>query len=247
MPITYRCNICGTANRRDETPNREVMSCTGCKSSVRQRTLFDLVMQLVHDRSLTAAEAPPRKDIAILGCSESANYTPVLGRLFTFTNTYYDRTPRLDLIDPAAEFHGSADIVICSEVLEHVEPPVARAFQGLRTILKPGGATIITVPFDPDNPTVEHYPDACSITVVERNGGRQVDWVDARGETHTDPEPVFHGGVGLTLEMRLFGLPSLLEGLRTAGFEAAVRHYQIPESGIFWPHPWSVPVIAVRR
>ena len=65
------------------------------------------------------------------------------------------------------------------------------------------------------------------------------------GQVEEFPSPVFHGGPGTTLEMRLFSRDSLLRDLRAAGFrEVRVADEGVPEFGIVWPVPWSLPVVA---
>ncbi len=68
---------------------------------------------------------------------------------------------RIDLCHTSAlsDQHASAyDLVICSEVLEHVEDPHA-AMRTLTRLLRPGGTLLVTSPFLwPDHAT-EDYPD----------------------------------------------------------------------------------------
>jgi 2-polyprenyl-3-methyl-5-hydroxy-6-metoxy-1,4-benzoquinol methylase len=61
-----------------------------------------------------------------------------------------------DLVnDPVpTNMHGSADCVVCTEVLEHLEDPQA-AIKKLYSLLKPGGIIIVTVPDDRLPPEVE--------------------------------------------------------------------------------------------
>lgn len=56
-----------------------------------------------------------------------------------------------DMFSPPAEirqFVGSADVAVCSDVIEHVDDPVAFLRQA-STYLKPGGKLILTVPGGP--------------------------------------------------------------------------------------------------
>ncbi|MFI4924463.1 MAG: hypothetical protein ACHQJ7_04900 [Vicinamibacteria bacterium] len=65
------------------------------------------------------------------------------------------------------------------------------------------------------------------------------------GRTQRFADPVFHGGPGTTLEMRLFSRDALLRAFERAGF-ASVRIADEPclPFGIHWPEPWSVPMVA---
>ena len=67
--------------------------------------------------------------------------------------------------------------------------------------------------------------------------------VDGQEEIFDDL--IFHGGDGMTLEMRMFSEPDLRRRLAEAGF-GSVRVYadQVPEFGILWPMDWAVPIAA---
>lgn len=65
---------------------------------------------------------------------------------------------KIDLCHGTTVHRESFDLVICSEVLEHVEDPHA-ASRTLRDLLRPDGTLLITSPFLwPDHATVD-YPD----------------------------------------------------------------------------------------
>jgi hypothetical protein len=64
-----------------------------------------------------------------------------------YKNTFFDVRPRLDITNPSIFLRGSADILISSDVLEHVFFPVSKALDGHSTVLKRGGLLILTVPY----------------------------------------------------------------------------------------------------
>jgi hypothetical protein len=135
--------------------------------------------------------------------------------------------------------------ILCSEVLEHVTPPVEPAFQGLVDLLKPGGALLLTVPYQINTGTIEHFPDLheFSLTVV---GGEYVLVNRTRDDVYQVFDKLtFHGGIGSTLEMRIFGEPDLLRNLAEAGFEqVSVLREDYPAFGILHRESWSLPILA---
>jgi SAM-dependent methyltransferase len=56
--------------------------------------------------------------------------------------------PEFDLLAPPADFEGwgAADVVICEQVLEHVEDP-AIAMSTLQRLVRPGGTVLVSTPF----------------------------------------------------------------------------------------------------
>ncbi|MCC7328443.1 MAG: class I SAM-dependent methyltransferase [Burkholderiales bacterium] len=244
--IPFVCNLCGTANSGTLTElSREAPSCTHCGSNVRFRAMAYLTTLEVLVRAQPLPEVAPRKDIFGLGLSDADAYARPLAEKFSYENTYYHTQPRLDIANIDAAREGRYDFVIASDVFEHVVPPVARAFENARRMLKPGGKFIFTVPFVPEGDTREHYPELHDWSMAENNGR----WTltnrtdDGREQSFTDL--VFHGGPGSTLEMRLFSGAALEREFRAAGFSCLrVAAESCLRFGIHWPEPWSVPMVA---
>lgn len=178
--------------------------------------------------------------------TDSENYASRLMEKFSYRNTYFHREPRLDIAsDLDATLLGENDFVIASEVFEHVQPPVARAFDNVFRLLKPGGWFILTVPFGLQEKTTEHYPDLHDFKIVESDGKYVLTNVTREGLVQTFHQLVFHGGPGTTLEMRVFAERDLIEHLTAAGFsEVEVHRRPFFEHGIWWEVPCSFPISA---
>jgi hypothetical protein len=204
--INFTCNVCGK-----EVPilgisfNREIPSCSFCSSTVRIR---EIAWHLSFFRG---------KNLKVVGLSDHeaiANFAKSLE--FDYINSYFDVEPQLDISHPSEIWHNFADILISSDVMEHVMPPIGRAFLGHYRVLKPGGTLIMTTPYFHRSSFIEKYPHMWGYSVDESGQ------VFANGSDYKDlkiEDPIFHGGPGNTLEMRLFTPEIIEEGLDNVGFQ----------------------------
>ena len=241
--------MCGLENRARPlhvVENREANSCAGCGSSLRMRSIVHWLSMELFGESLPLPAFPTDKSIRGLGMSDWDGYALRLAERLSYSNTFYDREPRLDITRIRAREHGRYRFVISSDVLEHV--PVAgldAAFLNLRRLLGSGGSLILTVPFTKAGVTHEHFPDMNDFRIVEEGGVRVLHNRTARGERQRFDSLVFHGGEGMTLEMRQFSEPDLRRRLREAGFcSVRVCPDHVPAYGILWPMDWAVPIVA---
>ena len=245
--VTFRCNICGTNNTvPPELLERETRSCSGCGSSVRLRAVIHVLSAELFGRSLPLLEFPQRKDLVGAGMTDPDGYAAGLARKFSYTNTYSHQEPRLDITAPDPRWEGAFDFLICSEVFEHVPPPVSRAFDNLRRLVKPGGGVVIfTVPYTKALRTVEHFPDLNEYNIAVEDGRHVLRNRTRDGREQAFDDLVFHGGPGETLEMRVFGEADLLREFRRAGFdEVKVHREPCAKYGIYWRSDEGLPVSA---
>jgi SAM-dependent methyltransferase len=245
----FTCNICGSRQQADASSfGRESPNCDRCGSTVRYRSLIHHLSLALFGKSLALPDFPSSPRIRGVGMSDWDGFASALAKKLDYTKTYFDQEPRLDLKNLAPGQHGSCDFVLCSEVLEHVTPPVEPAFQGLSDLLKPGGALLLTVPYQINTGTIEHFPELheFSLTVV---GGEYVLVNRTRaGAYQVFDKLTFHGGIGSTLEMRIFGEPDLLRNLAEAGFEQVrVLREDYPSFGILHRESWSLPILARKK
>ena len=139
MPV-FRCNICGARNRSTvKLSEREGGLCSNRGSNIRLRSVVLALSRALFNCELALTDFPNLKTVRGLGFSDSEIYARPLERLFSYSNTYFHREPRFDIAQSDPARLGLFDFVICSEVLEHVAPPVDRAFATLRALLKPSG------------------------------------------------------------------------------------------------------------
>lgn len=245
--VSFVCNICDSAGLLERRLlTREAATCATCGSSVRTRAIVHLLSMGLFGRSLALRDFPHDRQVRGVGLSDWVGYGRPLAEHFDYTNTSSDVEPRLDITRISDEMAGTCDFLIATEVFEHVLAPVQRAFDGARRLLKPGGVMVLTVPFDDAAPaTKEHFPQLNDFSIVAEDGRRRLYNTRLDGQTEVFDDLIFHGGPGSTLEMRLFGLDALIDHCRQAGFaQVDVAKDDVPERGIAWLHPWSVPILA---
>lgn len=241
--LRFICNICGaTASAPTEHFDRETPNCSHCGSNVRFRAFIALLGQALGRGTTPLVDWPVDKAISGVGLSDWPGYAAVLAEKCDYRNTHFHAEPKLDICAPPSDWQERFDFLLSSDVFEHVMPPVQAAFEGSFRLLKPGGLLVMSVPFVPKARTREHYPDAVGYRLDE--GGRVLIDSVSRGD-YVAAEPVFHGGPGATLEMRLFGGLDLEANLEAAGFEAVRVHAEaILEVGVVHPLLFSLPITA---
>ncbi|HUP98551.1 MAG TPA: class I SAM-dependent methyltransferase [Usitatibacter sp.] len=245
----FLCNVCGRRNHGvplDHVQNREFQSCGSCHASLRMRSLMYALSQELFGSPRALPAFPEDKSIRGIGMSDWEGYAGRLAEKLDYVNTFYHCEPRLDIAEVPEERFGRYDFLISSDVFEHIPPDaLERAFANSRKLLRPGGSFILTVPFNKEGETREHFPRLHDFRIVEEGGRRVLRNRTVEGEEEAFDQLVFHGGEGMTLEMRMFAEADLLRRLHDAGFSsAAVRADHAPRFGIMWPIDHSLPIVA---
>lgn len=242
----FVCNVCGTPNRiPQQEVKREGGGCAKCRCYGRLRSMmYGVTSHFSPDEPILAA-MKPRKDIRGIGCSDwgytnahagiAWGYVDLLTRKFDYVNTFYDKDPQLDLcnVDWSRWPSDSVDFITCTDVLEHVEPPVGRAFENMRRLLKPGGVVILTVPC-PNRPAGEHFPNLHSWRIETDGEKRTLINQRSDGVIERYDDLCFHGGTGFTLEFRAFSRQSVINCVEKAGLnivkllDKSIEPYAIP-------------------
>jgi hypothetical protein len=225
------CAVCGEPiSFQQNLAHREAQICGGCGSCPRFCGLALAVSRTVWreaDRPL--AQQPPRRDLVAIGISDDDRLARVFSEKFLYQNTRFHSEPYLDLC--SAE---SCDLSFALDVIEHtIEPPVV-PLKHLFSILKPGGTLILSVPTYLCPSTIEWYGGAERIEIDQIRGSHSVRWRNKRRTEYIDDNPVFHGGPGSVLEMRIISHSELLSIARALGLVADSLPFA-PEWGYFWP------------
>lgn len=247
--LQWTCNICGAANSSvAKGMDRETGACAECGSVMRFRTLAAVLTLRLFGEVKVLKDLPPDPALKGVGMSDAHCYAHVLEQKYEYTNTFYHCEPLLDIMRPAQQWLGNNDFVITSDVYEHVPPPIQQAFDNLLALLKPGGVAIFSVPYLLQPETLEHYPNLHDFSLRQDEKGEWVlDNVTKDGAREEFRHLIFHGGPGSTLELRLFGLPALEANFKAAGFtDVRIHSESYFEHGIFWLHPWSLVISAVK-
>lgn len=210
------------------------------------RSVMHALALELYGRALVLPEFPVDKTVAGLGMSDWEGYARGLEDKFAYTNTFYHTEPRLDITEVPGELTGKQRFLISSDVFEHI-PVFAldRAFANSRRLLRAEGVFIFTVPFVKEGATREHFPHLHDFRIIETGEKRFLYNKTVDGKEEIFDNLIFHGGDGMTLEMRMFSEPDLRRRLAEAGF-GSVRVYAdlVPEFGILWPMDWAVPIVA---
>jgi SAM-dependent methyltransferase len=245
----FICNVCGGKNSLAAQPfEREAPSCQICGSSVRVRGLLHALSRELLGISLALPDFPRVHSLSGLGLSDAPLYAERLREKLDYRNTFYDREPRFDLLNPPAGEVGKYDFILASEVFEHIPAPVERAFVSALTLLKPNGVLVFTTPYSLDARTVEHFPTinqfglaqvGCRTVLVNRSPQGRLDATDG---------VVFHVGcAGPAPEFREFSEDGLRATVAAAGFrEFRIYSEDYIPFGVVHAESWSLPIAARR-
>lgn len=163
---TINCTVCGAITILLDG------KCKKCNSSPRQRAMALEVLRALKINKTSIQACKMDKSREGLGASDWFGLAAELANCFTYTNSFYHKYPQLDLSAPPEIAIGQFEFCTCSDVLERVRPPVERAFAGLFSILKPGGAAIVSVPTTERVTGIfEKYPNLHDFRTYEGNNG----------------------------------------------------------------------------
>lgn len=245
---TFTCNICGHANPAELlNVGSEASSCQHCRASIRFRAVALSLSLALYGIPLPVPQFPVLKSIRGIGIGDSDIYASALEQRFSYTNTHYHREPKLNLLDPDPREYERYDFAICSDVLEHVAPPISKAFETLSRLLKPTGVLILTVPYQAAGNTEEHFPDMREYGLTSISGKPVLIKRRTDGSYEASDQIAFHGGAGQTLEMRVWSAEDLQKHLETAGLVnirfvvEGCEGFGVPSHG-----SGSIPIIASR-
>jgi len=141
--LTFTCNICGARNTVEALPT-EPATCA-CGSNVRLRALAHLLSMELFGESLPLAHFPRLKSIRCAGMTDKDCIADILVDKFDYTNTHYDREPRLDITESHPGLEGTYDFILCADVLEHLPDPLS-TLKRLKQAAKPDATFIISLP-----------------------------------------------------------------------------------------------------
>lgn len=244
--VSFTCNICGADNSVEDFAS-ESASCA-CGSNVRLRALIHLLSMELFGQSLLLPDFPKLRPIRGLGMTDKKCYAEILANRFDYTNTYYDREPRLDFTETHPSMYGSYDFILSADVFEHIAPPIERALEEVHRLLKPCGFVVFTLYCNAIDRMREHFPDLHEYRLVRLGDSTVLLNRKRDGELEVREDLVFHAGVGATLEMREFGITDLKAKLFAAGFmDVHLLTENVPELGIVLDHQVSQPAIARRE
>jgi len=246
--LKFYCNICGKVSNSPYPIiyQREISSCYYCGSSLRGRSIIHLLSVDLYGKSLSIPEFP-KTNLVGIGMSDMNTYAIPLSKVLKYTNTFLHKEPKLDITSITSNIKESYDFIICSDVFEHVKPPIQIAFDNLYALLKPGGICIFTVPYKDSGETIEHFPNLHNYRFKKIDGKQVLHNKIKNGTEEIYDKIVFHGGEGSLLEMRLFSKPSLIENLLKAGFKnIKVYDYNQPGKGIIFNTKYSLPLLLKR-
>jgi SAM-dependent methyltransferase len=162
------CSVCGWQGlfERGERPWREGFQCRNCRGSLRYQNQAEALVALYsRGRSATLAQLVREPEFQALRVYEpglTGPLRPYLSTLPRYQMSYYwpDVAPgetkngvRSENLEALTFKDGSFDLLISSDIFEHVRRPW-HGFAETRRVLRNHGRHVFTVPFDPSRDTI---------------------------------------------------------------------------------------------
>ncbi len=229
----YTCNLCGENSVVVDDFHREGGACQHCGANIRFRALMFALSHHLYGQPIALTNFTPDQNLKVMGLSDAPHYADRLASLFNYTNFFYHTKPFLDICNIEGMALDSYDVLISSDVYEHVPPPRHVAFVNTHHLLKPGGLMLLTVPYTMLSKTAEHFPHLNQFGVVRDQQGMLL--VNRRRDQHIEvfDRLTWHGGEGSTLEMRVYAEADLIQIIADAGFkDIKIWHLDESEFGI---------------
>ena len=228
--MVWTCVLCSSRNLGPVKFERESSLCRVCKSTWRARAITLTIIVGLGLRPTVLKKLNSDWSRIGIGISDDVQVASRLSAKFSYSNTFFDGFPNLDIrnIPPIAK--NSFEFVSCSDVLEHVDVNLDKAVRGLSKLIKPGGFAVLSVPIDQETEKVEFYPKLETFKVT--NG--VVRWRNHEGRSFVDLEPEFHGGRGQNLAFRQFADKPFRDVILGNGFRTISNGVDAPELGVPW-------------
>ena len=177
-------------------------------------------------------------------------YAGILADKFDYTNTHYDREPRLDFTEPHPGRAGAYDFILSADVLEHIAPPVERALDEIHDLLKPYGFLRRHRLLPPAATRMrEHFPDLYEYRICPAGRpGRSDQPPRATAPWKSATIWCFTAAPARPWRCASSESPRFEARLRGAGFQDV--HFltsNLPEWGILFDHDISQPLVARKQ
>jgi hypothetical protein len=215
---------------------RETLNCRACGASMRDRQLAHGLLRVIEGlsgspsdawRDLRALRRASRPEFKILDTDSFSAISGILRGAPGYRHSQYrpdlpngavlpDGSLNVDLMSIPVET-GSLDIILTSDVMEHIEDD-RRAHREIHRCLRVGGVYIFTVPYDPCLMATRR------LTQATTDGAPSF---ILRRQAHGDPL----SSTGI-LAHRIYGTEFQHE-LRAIGFSVKFLHLDIPAHGIY--------------
>lgn len=214
----FLCNLCGTQNT-DVDPAKNIRVpgplCSNCNSATRFRKVADTLSRAVFG-GIGRIDLDDDGGLRGIGLSDAMPVSRAMDRFPGYTNTYFHKEPRLDIMQYDPEF-SDLDYIVSSDVFEHTPPPHDLPIQNAYKMLSPGGTLILSVPTSATY--IEHFPKLHNFEIIKMGDEYALANATRDAQLEIFRELRFHGGPGSTLEMRLYSIEEIEQQLKAAGFK----------------------------
>lgn len=128
-------------------PDEEYRLCLRCSANLRYELQAEYLRETFRPESLDILELDPASPLRPF-LSAARSYTPSYYRPDLERGSVRADGARVEDITNLTFSDASLDLIVSSDVLEHV-PDATAAFRESFRVLRPGGAHVFTVPFEP--------------------------------------------------------------------------------------------------